>query len=431
MKRFRTAVAIFLAVALMIQISAFAVPVKEEVSVRQNSSVYWVGDEERFASLFADYETVAVTQEIIYAENMNQSNANADRINARYSFDIDGTGPIAPIEVSGFLEEVEYDATLTVQEGTMYGYTEIGNITYKVNVFVQKEVNGARIYAGVTMVPETAMGLEDYIFFVLGEPMVTVDMLPEWFGDDRKIDVELPATAQSGMADLQSATGGYTFMDDATVGFSSSGISGNAQLLEFYYNNSINRACVGVTSNTEPVAEFWGINGTAFATVGRLTIGMRGVSNNIPYIVGAHDIPVSSEDGSDFIDQNFISYLMTILSDVFNIAGSVLIPYEIMMDTLSESGQVEVSVFPSGTDTSVTFDFNKTILGWEEIRFDDAPMVVTFNLGSSQTAHGYFSAYSDIEYFVAYIPATTGVPLYFSVPGGATETSNCYLYVDV
>ena len=401
MKRFRTAVAIFLAVALMIQISAFAVPVKEEVSVRQNSSVYWVGDEERFASLFADYETVAVTQEIIYAENMNQSNANADRINARYSFDIDGTGPIAPIEVSGFLEEVEYDATLTVQEGT------------------------------ITMVPETAMGLEDYIFFVLGEPMVTVDMLPEWFGDDRKIDVELPATAQSGMADLQSATGGYTFMDDATVGFSSSGISGNAQLLEFYYNNSINRACVGVTSNTEPVAEFWGINGTAFATVGRLTIGMRGVSNNIPYIVGAHDIPVSSEDGSDFIDQNFISYLMTILSDVFNIAGSVLIPYEIMMDTLSESGQVEVSVFPSGTDTSVTFDFNKTILGWEEIRFDDAPMVVTFNLGSSQTAHGYFSAYSDIEYFVAYIPATTGVPLYFSVPGGATETSNCYLYVDV
>ena len=429
MKKSRMVVAILLVVALMLPTSAYAATIDEEVTITQNSSIYWIDDEERFENLFGDYTAASAVQEISYADNINQRNTDANGLSASYSFDIDGNGPIAPVEVNGVLKEVRYNDALILQEGIMRGNAEINGVMYKVNAVVQKEVNGTRVYTGVTMMPETAESLDDYIFFALGDPIITADMLPEWFGNDEN-NSTISVAPQESAVDLQSTTG-YTFKGSDTAAFSSGfGIDGDAQLLEFYHNGTINRSCVGVTSNTTAVTEYFEVGGIADTIVSNLEIGLQGKSSNVPYIVNVHEIPEDSDDGSDFIDTDYIGYLTGFLSDVFDIAGSYFAPFEILMDALSQNNRVDVSVFTSGTDTSVTFDYSTSIFYMEDVKFDNAPMLVTFNLASADPAYGYFSAYSNIEYYTVYIPsAPSSMPVYLSIDGAAAETSYSYFRV--
>lgn len=429
MKKTKMVVAILLVVALMLPTSAYAATIDEEVRISRESSIYWVDNEERFANLFGNYEVSSVVQEISYAVKQNQRTAETDGFSANYSFDIDGNGPIAPVQVNGVLKEVRYTETLVLQEGIMRGSTEINGTQYKVNAVVQKEVNGSRVYTGVTMMPETAECLDDYIFFALGDPIISADMLPEWFGDDDDHST-ISAAPQEGNVDLRSTTG-YTFKGSDTAGFSSGfGISGNAQLLEFYHNGTINRSCVGVTSNTTAVTEYFEVGGIADTIVSSLEIGLQGKSSNVPYIVNVHEIPEDSDDGSDFIDTDYISYLTGFLSDVFDIAGSYFAPFEILLDALSQNNRVDVSVFTSGTDSSVTFDYSTNIFYMEDVKFDNAPMLVTFNLASADPAYGYFSAYSNIEYYTVYIPsAPSSMPVYLSIDGAGAATSYYYFRV--
>lgn len=99
------------------------------------------------------------------------------------------------------------------------------------------------------------------------------------------------------------------------------------------------------------------------------------------------------------------------------------------MDALSDNDKVDVSVFTSGTDSSVTFDYNTNPLYSENVNFDDFPMIVTFNLASADPAYGFFAAYSELTYMVTYISHYEPVVQRLSIPAKNAETLDCYIYV--
>ncbi len=140
-------------------------------------------------------------------------------------------------------------------------------------------------------------------------------------------------------------------------------------------------------------------------------------ASSVPYIVNIHNIPTSADGGEDFIDTSYISYLTGLLSDVFDIAGSYFAPFEILMDALSDNNRVDVTVSASGTNTSVLFDYSTNPFYMEDVNFDNTPMPVTFNLGTSVTGYSPFTAYTSIEYYTVYIPTYSSYPVYLSFEG--------------
>lgn len=67
----------------------------------------------------------------------------------------------------------------------------------------------------------------------------------------------------------------------------------------------------------------------------------------------------------------------------------------------------------------------------EDVNFDNAPMPVTFQLDTSTSGNGYFSAYSEIEYYTVIIPDDpNALPMFYTTPGGSAATSSYQIYVN-
>ena len=437
--RFRIFISSLLCLSFVLATSAYASDVNTVSvlqSIDESTSICWIFDEEAFLNVFTSptSEELNTTQTLSVQKNIIQPMQTdaTDSIQVEYSFDVDGEGSSSPITVAGQLEKCIYDADLSFYTGTLKGSTVINNKSYVVHAILDCEIGGKqRLYAGITMVPEDASGLEDYIFFSIGESVVTQDMI-KTTNSAGKLRNMIGKTASNNTEINPTATkaGTYTMRNWAQESFGGPlGINGTAQRLEFYHNDQINRSCVGVKSNTAPIIEHFSAGGSAGVEISELTIGLRGRSSNIPYIVNVHEIPASSDGGEDFIDTSYISYLTGLLSDVFDIAGSYFVPFEILMDALSDNDKVDVSVFTSGTDSSVTFDYNTNPLYSENVNFDDFPMIVTFNLASADPAYGFFAAYSELTYMVTYISHYEPVVQRLSIPAKNAETLDCYIYV--
>lgn len=420
-----TSVIIMLAMILTLSVPAFAATTY--IVDEKQDSVYWIDDETRFKNVFSNAKELSTqSSQKLYLctpEN-NAQNRESNFKYAEYSFSI---GDNAEITVTGYMKDEKVTEQLTILSGILKGTTTINNNTYHVNAVVQKEYGSeGRINAGITMAPINAIDLTDFIFFAIGDPIVTTNMLPSWIGSGSSNISSDEQTSQTSSG----STRGYTYKGSDTAGFSSGyNISGNAQKLDLYYDSAINRTCVGVKSYTNTITNYFSVGGIADTIVSDLEIGMKGRSANVPYIVNVHEIPASSDEGSDFIDTDYISYLTDLLSDVFDIAGSYFAPFELLMNALSRNHRLDVSVFTSGTDTSVTFEYSTSIFYMEDVKFDNAPMCVTFNLNSASTAYGWFNAYSNISYYTIYIPTYSEFPVYLSIDGYEAETSEYYLRV--
>ena len=431
---------LFLAVCMVFSSSALAI--STEAILSEKAEVYWIDNIDNFTALFGlevgmepqstenDTHTATHTLYIEPSQHNNIAGKKTEEqeIDATYTFDIDGSGANTPITVKGKLKTYEHKDGLIIQMGLLTGTATIGGTSCAIRAVVQKEVEGNAINAGITIAPDNARGLEDYVFFSIGEGIVTVDMLPEWvvsghssLGEDIKMGTELPQRISSGSYELLSATG-HAF----DSGFE---VPGLAQWTEFYHNPDINRLCVGTISFTEAVDDYFSSGGLSSTIVSSLEIGVKSEARDVPYIDNVHEIPESASSGEDFIDTDYISYLTGLLSDVFDVAGSYFTPFEMLMEALSDNNKVNVSVNASGSDSSVLFEYTTNLFYLEDVSFDDTPMPVTFNLDTSHSAYGTFSAYSSIEYFTIYIPDNTEYPAYLSISGGEAETEEHELWV--
>ena len=431
---------LFLTVCIILPASSFATSVEAITPIE--TEVYWIDNINNFISLFglgAGLEQQSVESNMhsathsLYVDSSQTDNRSCKKIekqelNALYTFDIDGSGANSPITVEGKLKTYEHADSFSIQMGILTGTAMIRDVSCAIRAVVQKEVNSDKLNAGITIVPANAHSLEDYIFFSIGEGIITVDMLPEWIVLGKTSSLE-NVEAEENLS-LKATSGSYELLSAAGNAFESGfEVPGLAQWTEFYHNPDINRLCVGTTSFTEDVDDYFSSGGISSTIVSLLEIGVKSEASDIPYIDNVHEIPESASTGEDFIDPDYISYLTELLSDVFDVAGSYFAPFEIMMEALSENNTVDVSVNASGSDSSVLFEYTTNLFYLEDVSFDDTPMPVTFNLDTSRSAYGTFSAYSSIEYFTIYIPENSEYPAYLSISGGELETENHELWV--
>jgi hypothetical protein len=250
-------------------------------------------------------------------------------------------------------------------------------------------------------------------------------MIPDWIFEN---SADKEPNIQSEESPMGIAS--YNYLEAFATGFNSSfGIQGLAQWTEFYYDSSIKRASVGTESFTENVDAYFSPGGYSGTIVSQLEIGLKTTSSSIPYIVNIHNIPASANGGADFIDTSYISYLTGLLSDVFDIAGSWLAPFEILMNSLADNDVLTVDVYPSGTNSNVVFNYSTNPFYMQDVNFDNAPMPVSFNLDTAVSGYSPFTAYSSIEDYTTYIPTGSSWPVYLSIDGAYGESLAHSLYV--
>ena len=430
MKRIKNLLAILLVLTLVFPITAFAAD--DQLAESEQAPIFWIQDEGKFATLF----NLAANEESQSIAKPADANAatqsltlaaieNTTSYNATYTFDVDGEGTAAPVTVSGVMDTYNYDDTFSVCLGTLKGTKAINGTMCKVSAVVQKEANGEAMNAGITIIPETATELSDYIFFGIGEEVISAEMIPDWI-------LENSANNEPNTQSEESLMGiaSYNYLEAFATGFNSGfSIQGLAQWTEFYYDSSIKRASVGTESFTENVDAYFSPGGYSGTIVSQLEIGLKTTSSSIPYIVNIHDIPASANGGGDFIDTSYVSYLTGLLSDVFDIAQSWLAPFEILMDSLADNDVLTVDVYPSGTNSNVEFNYSTNPFYMQDVNFDNAPMPVSFNLDTSISGYSPFTAYSSIEYYTTYIPTGSSWPVYLSIDGGSGESNAYSLYV--
>ena len=360
--------ALFAAAVLLVQAAALAAS-PSETAASGEAPVYWVGDEARFKALFAGAGAdEPATWELAAPDAGGQGSVIC-------TLDLDGAGPAAPIRLSGPMEEISYSEDLTVREGTLCGEAEIGGAAYQVRAVVQREEGGSRFCAGVTVSPEDAAEVEDHLFFALGQPMVPVEQLADRSG----LEVN--------------TLDGYALQATASAEFAPSAyeIEGDALRVEFRYNGDINRAGVRVISNTAAVDEYFAPGGLSHTVVSSVEVEIEKADvGSPPYVMNVDDVSVSS---------------------------------------IGFTGWDELPGTPSVGNASAAFAYRTFPLDREEVSFDEHPLEVTFNLESAYPAYGTFAARAEISYHTVYLPATAGLPVYLSIPGGEAQTQDCRLWV--
>lgn len=387
------------------------------------SAVKWVSSETQFEELFNVNKGSSVTTHVLEQHKQASTYASAKTTEEYvYTFDIDGDGSVRPITVTGVLEPFEY-GELTVEMGTLRGNSVINGVRCSVYAVVQLAESLNKMNAGITIVPEKS-SVEEYLYFFIGDPIITQEMLPEWVCDEDEESRGLAVQAES-FANRSSSD--YVFKGSNP----SSGTIGSAyQLIEFYHNSSYNRSCVGVYSNAAAIESNMSVFGYASTIVSSMKIGMTANVNYAPYIDCVHNIPEDADSGEELFNTSFISGVLSIVSDVFDVSAVFITPLEALLEALADRNRVSISISNAGTNSSVLFEYTKNPFIMEDVNFDNAPMPITFQLDSATNATGYFSAYAELEYYTVIIPSDPNAfPMYYTSPGSPAYTSTYPIYV--
>lgn len=219
-------------------------------NISSETTVYWVFDQEVYENIFSD-KTALNNNDICATQTLVVQDSNAEdsfaELSATYTFDVDGDGSIDPITVSGLLKYCTYDSE-NIYSGVLDGITSVGGVICSVSAVVDWNPSTSKVNAGITIIPETAYYIEEYVFFALGDPVVTADMVSGIeFGDASETSSNISEISSPCTTAL---TATYVTKASASSEFSNSAYSyyGSGQTLEVKYCSSYNRVCVSVTT---------------------------------------------------------------------------------------------------------------------------------------------------------------------------------------
>ena len=366
MKKTRTMLCFLLLLSMLLSVTAYAsVGTNIELYPASSGAIYWIDNPALFESFLLQQTSVNDVQNFSTHTLSTKKTSNLLRAtniptNYTYTFDVDGSGPVAAITVIGDMEEITLDE-LTFKTGTLKGQTTINDIDCKVSAVVQMEVDGSRVFAGITIIPENAISLDDYIFFAMGDPFITADMLPAWVtsNDDRSSQLDTLSTSNSTRtSDANNSNYVSKVTHFSSFSANNHDITGLSQRLSVHVDERYNRVCLAVKSYTRTIEQHFSNYYSAQTIVDDLKIGLRSDPSQGPAILNIHNLPLNTYDASSVIDNAFIDHLITLLSDVYEIASSYLIPFEILFNTFKSNNKLTVTTLQTGTHSYALFDFS-------------------------------------------------------------------------
>ncbi len=418
-------IAMLLAILILFPSSALAlseIGTENFTDLSDAPTIYWVHDQDNFNTLFETNGTsTSVTQNISTPEASVL--AGDAPVISSYTFDIDGAGGNAPITVTGELEE-EYYGDYLVLTGIFEGTATINGVSCDVDAVIHKEIDGDKVSAGITIVPEDAQGLDDYIFFSMGQPIITVDMLPENLFKD-KLETESQAAVPNNNKGRAASLDNYTFIDYDYASFSSSGYVANqvSHFLEFYKETNGNSLYATVRSYTDTVNDYFSDTGMADTTVKELQVHFQKVSGSNVHITNFELYDDETSNDTSFLNNSFISALVDLIAAIKDTTETsvYIIAFKYMWETLFENEGASVDTRKSGSYATVTHVFDK----YEDVNFDDAEMPIEVNLFKEGTsATGTFYVRSSIKYYTTYVPSGTDTPVALTINGNSAQTDN-------
>ena len=176
---------VVLSVALLLCIASSVQAAETQIFPETaTTTIKWVSDETKFEELFSIAQLTSCSTHELGRNNQN-STYSTDKTLFVYTFDVDGEGLVAPITVTGVLKPYEY-GDLTVEMGTLRGRATINGISCSVYAVVQRAGSQNMMNAGVTIVPENTASVADYLYFFIGDPIITSEMLPDWIFEENK-----------------------------------------------------------------------------------------------------------------------------------------------------------------------------------------------------------------------------------------------------
>ena len=353
-------------------------------------------------------------------------------IPANYCFDIDGDGSIAPINLYGELITYTNQNNFSVQVGSFKGTANINGVDCRISAVLQKDLYNTVLGAGITIIPEYAQCLEDYIFFALGESVITEELLQNW---ELNTSAMMPEFEENFSKDTITRTTDAEYIDTITSSFTNyPNIDDPAHETEVYYSETNERVYFGVRSYAENVEEYFDtLGGLATANISHLStlLSLSGDDRDGPAKVdGVHYFGTNTTSFESAFDTDTISTMLSIASDVFNLPSIAVTILDTILNGLAGSrGSVNVGDMQMGID--VTLDFQDFLgVSLNPVDFDDTLFPIAYNLDSTRAGVYDFYATTDLEYRVSFIPsAGVGDIIFFDVETSTARSEDFSLYI--
>ena len=357
MKRLLT---VILSFSLLVSILSAPVSAVSGGADQSANEITWYYDESTFSKLFSPGNSNSPIPHGIYTPDISQAVEltpidESDSVNATYTLTVGMAGNEYPITVSGVLELVTSN-NLSVYFGILKGSTIINGELCRVNVVLQRDAYDIqKICAGVTIAPQNAKGLDDYIIFYVGENLIAEETLPDWvFKDLNEQSLTDDSTPQRDPIETMSSE-----ILDSTYAYFSDDIGGWAQYLEMAYDDNDCSAAVAVTSNTDAINNHFSDAAAILTIVSGVQIGLRIDDNSQrPYIAGIESFEGTGEPSTAgrYIE-NYLPDLLTILEERLNYPSYVTVIIENLFDILSANSSSSATAKFRNDNSYVTFRF--------------------------------------------------------------------------
>jgi hypothetical protein len=332
------------------------------------------------------------------------------------------------IALSGHLYEEKKGEDI-YYTGTLINDVVIDDITVNARAVIVYNTSNNSLTAGITIAPKDAKSLDEYAFFSIGDKLdlETYDCTKE------ELETKFSTSGEdnSFMTRLNMGNRGFT-LKSYQYQYLTPVSAGYGQQVQLWYNPAYKRATVATYSYTNNVANYYtsGNDQVAYSYVDTLQIGLKPTTNGAHAVDGFYDFPytVNPPTNSNIFNNNYIDTLAGIIVAYLkpSITSLALNAFRAVLATCGSKTNASTSWLMTGSNTYVYMDYAQTYINHSYIKYDNAPMSVSFDVKAATSGTYSFTGYSNISYFVFisdYINQYTSV-ISVSVPQASAPSSN-------
>ncbi|MFI3167847.1 MAG: hypothetical protein R3Y32_07025 [Bacillota bacterium] len=307
------------------------------------------------------------------------------------------------IQMDGIFTHKAMNDTVSGKFALLEKEVEINGVEYYMYADVSKDENSDKIFTSISLVPLNASGVSDYIFFSIGEPFVTIQMLND-LNNRGEEEMSVYGEPRMSNASNYSTTNDVDFSKYEEKESTTASIgSDTAAFIKMYHSQEYSTVAVTMVSNANELINEVEHSGYAMIRPMNLEFGLQRVGSSSLQISGVEDPGFNSDDSTSVYVANYLSLVSGILG-VWYKTPAVISNFISFLSSSIDGGEI------TGTDKDYTNNFSYLIdinnsYFWD---FDDEVMTIVFGLGNDGTAS--FKAYGQIKYQIQYIPVGSNYP---------------------
>ena len=433
MKRF---VSILLSIVLSISMCSGVVYSSSsediEYSKEIETTVYWMKNEQSFEKLFNVMLRNSDDISLVHKITIHDIKESDDLDKRIVEYEISIFDQL--FNLQGIVTEQKYENQL-LYIGKVSSSVLINNVKCDIYGSIHCNPLTGDINAGITISPEYAESLDDFVFMGIGDVIFHADFLNRTSSNSGN-DYDSVHVSDVGQLRDDDENDGYDYKNGKNVSFvSGSGVSGtNALTLHTYYNMDYNRICISAKSYVSNINNYFTSgNNSAISYVDTLSLSLNTTNTDSYYsIVNFQNYYSGMHYLGSFINNTFINNIIDIIQSFINTGfwNAAVTVFRAGLNALIGDSSAKYTASLSGQSVVIDFDYAQGGLSLKPITYDEGEYPVKVNVKTTKTGNYGFYTSGSIGYYVIVADMVTNesTVLFLDSQTGNSNTYYCYIF---